>query len=331
VASEHVCILFRRFTNRGVDLTQEYVRCLEARGIAHVLVGSKSFHQREELGTLRTALRAIEWPNDELSVFATVRGPMFAVADGTLLKFRHKYWSMHPFRALPEDLDDEFTPVREALGELAELHRHRNHRSLADTINRLLEFTRAHAGFAFRKGGGRVLANVYRLTDMARSFEARGATSFRSFIDFLEREAEGGEAAEAPLLEQQAGGVKMMTVHKAKGLEFPVVILADLSASLAGGGGGGGDRYVDSDSHLCAQKLLGWAPWQLLENREHEARADMEEADRVAYVAATRARDLLVVAAIGDEEFTGGWLEPTMETNARCGRGPTRHRSGHTK
>ncbi|MBS1857757.1 MAG: UvrD-helicase domain-containing protein, partial [Acidobacteria bacterium] len=57
-----VCILFRRFTNMGVDLTQEYVRCLEARAIPHLLVGSKSFHQREEVGTLRAALRAIEWP-----------------------------------------------------------------------------------------------------------------------------------------------------------------------------------------------------------------------------------------------------------------------------
>jgi ATP-dependent exoDNAse (exonuclease V) beta subunit len=62
IQPEHVCILFRRFTNFGTDLTQEYVRALEARGIAHLLVGSKSFHRREEVGTLRTALRAIEWP-----------------------------------------------------------------------------------------------------------------------------------------------------------------------------------------------------------------------------------------------------------------------------
>jgi ATP-dependent exoDNAse (exonuclease V) beta subunit len=46
VKPQHICILFRRFTNFGVDLTQEYVRCLEARGIAHLLVGSKSFHRR---------------------------------------------------------------------------------------------------------------------------------------------------------------------------------------------------------------------------------------------------------------------------------------------
>src|SRR5206468_2374410 len=79
VQPEHVCILFRRFTNFGVDLTQEYVRALEARGIAHLLVGSKSFHRREEIGTLRAALRAIEWPDDELSVFAVLRGSLCAI------------------------------------------------------------------------------------------------------------------------------------------------------------------------------------------------------------------------------------------------------------
>lgn len=305
---EHVCILFRRFTNRGVDLTQEYVRSLEARGIGHVLVGSKSFHLREEIGTIRTALRAIEWPDDELSVFATVRGPLFSVPDGTLLKFRAQYKRFHPFRELPGDLDPEFAPIQDALELLAALHRGRNYRPLADTINRLLEHTRAHAGFAFRKGGGRVLANVYRLTDMARGFEARGATSFRSFLEFLDREAEQGEAAEAPLLEQQSGGVKLMTVHKAKGLEFPVVILADLTAKLAGGEGG--DRWVDSDLGLCAQRLLNCAPWELLDNRDQEAAADRAEAERVAYVAATRARDLLVVAAVGEQERDDSWLAP---------------------
>jgi ATP-dependent helicase/nuclease subunit A len=307
--AEHVCILFRRFTNMGVDLTQEYVRSLEARGIGHVLVGSKSFHRREEIGTIRTALRAIEWPDDELSVFATVRGPLFAVADGTLLKFRESHGRLHPFRALPDGLDEEFAHVKDALELLAALHRARNYRPLADTVNRLLEHTRAHAGFAFRKGGGRVLANVYRLTDMARGFEARGATSFRSFLDFLDREAEQGESAEAPLLEQQAGGVKLMTVHKAKGLEFPVVILADLTAKLASGGDGG-DRFVDSERGLCAQKLLYCAPWELLDNREREAEADRAEADRIAYVAATRARDLLVVAAVGEQERDESWLAP---------------------
>ena len=48
-------------------------------GLPHLLVGSKSFHQREEVETLRAALAAIEWPDDELSVFATLKGSLFAI------------------------------------------------------------------------------------------------------------------------------------------------------------------------------------------------------------------------------------------------------------
>ena len=309
VRADHVCILFRRFTNYGTDLTQEYVRCLEARGIPHLLVGSKSFHRREEVGTLRTALRAIEWPDDELSVFAVLRGSLFTVLDETLLKYKNAHGRFHPMKELPAELDEEFAPIGEALGILRELHRKRNYRPLADTIQGLLEATRAHAGFAFRKGGARVLANVYRLTDLARSFEVSGAaTSFRSFVEYLEAEYDGSDTSEAPVLEQEGGGVQLMTVHKAKGLEFPVVILADLTAKLTGPQGA--DRYCIPDRRLCAQRLLWCAPWELLDAAEAEAKAEEEEALRVAYVAATRARDLLVVAAIGELERAGGWLSP---------------------
>ena len=309
IRPDHVCILFRRFTNFGTDLTQEYVRSLEARSIPHLLVGSKSFHRREEVGTLRTALRAVEWPDDELSVFAVLRGSLVAVLDDTLLKFKNAYGHFRPAMELPDDLDVEFAPIRDALTMLYELHRRRNYRPIADTIHELLETTRAHAGFAFRKGGERVLANVYRLTDLARSFEVSGAaTSFRAFVEYLESEYEGSDTSEAPVLEQEGGGVQLMTVHKAKGLEFPVVILADLTAKLTGPQGA--DRYTDPDRHLCAQRLLWCAPWELQDAAEEEARADQEEALRVAYVAATRARDLLVVATIGETEREGGWLSP---------------------
>ncbi|HTS26151.1 MAG TPA: UvrD-helicase domain-containing protein [Bryobacteraceae bacterium] len=312
IRPEHVCILFRRFTNFGTDLTQEYVRALEARGLAHLLVGSKSFHRREEVGTLRTALRAIEWPDDELSVFAVLRGSLYAVPDDTLLKFRSTHGPFRPMRELPEDLDRDFHPIRDAFLVLRELHRRRNYRPIADTINALLEATRAHAGFAFRKGGERVLANVFRLTDLARSFEAGGAaSSFRAFVEYLESEYESGDAGEAPVLEQEGGGVKLMTVHKAKGLEFPVVILADLTAKLIGPQGA--DRYSDPDRRLCAQRLLWCAPWELMDAAAEEAKADEEEALRVAYVAATRARDLLVVSTIGEEDRPGGWLSPLHE------------------
>src|SRR5262249_1745507 len=63
VEARDIAVLFRRRTQGGVDLTRDYARALEARDIPHLLAGSKSFHHREEVETLRAALAAIEWPD----------------------------------------------------------------------------------------------------------------------------------------------------------------------------------------------------------------------------------------------------------------------------
>jgi ATP-dependent helicase/nuclease subunit A len=307
VSARHIAILFRRFTNWGADITRDYVRALEAHEIPHLLVGSKSFHSREEVETLRAALTAIEWPEDELSVFAALKGSLFAIPDHILLRFRHETGGrLHPFRQLPQNLPDEFKPVVDALSVLANLNRQRNRRPIADSVNALLEATRAHAGFALRPAGHQVLANVYRVSDLARSFEMSGGISFRGFVEELEAQAEKAESAEAPVLEEGAEGVRLMTVHSAKGLEFPIVILADMTANIAASDP---DRYVDARRRLCATRLLRCAPWELRENESQERLRERAEGVRVAYVAATRARDLLVVPAVGDEEQEG-WVGP---------------------
>lgn len=308
IEAGHICVLFRKLVSYETDLTQEYVRALEARNIDHVLVGSKSFHQREEIGTIRTALRAVEWPDDELSVFAVLRGSLFFIEDTTLFKFREQFRAFSPLRPLPDDLDPEFARIGDVLRLLKELHKKRNYRPPAETIRHLLEHARAHAGFAFHHGGERRLANVYRLSDLARSFELSGPVSFRAFVEHLEHEYDLGEQSEAPVLEQQAGGVQLMTVHKAKGLEFPVVILADLTTNMTRRDGS--DRYIDPQRKLCAQRLCGWAPWELTDHRGEEDLEDRAEGVRIAYVAATRARDLLVVSALGACEWEESWLAP---------------------
>ncbi|MDP8981057.1 MAG: UvrD-helicase domain-containing protein [Acidobacteriota bacterium] len=304
--ARHICILFRRFTNWGTDVTRGYVRALEARGIPHLLVGSRSFHRREEVETLRAALTAIEWPEDELSVFATLKGTLFAIPDDVLLRFRHAVGPLHPFRALPDSLDRELQPVAEGLAVLRDLHRSRNRRPMAETVNLLLESARAHAGFALRPAGAQVLANVYRVCDLARAFETGGGISFRGFVEELARQADRSDSAEAPVLEEASDGVRLMTVHTAKGLEFPVVILADMTANLAPAEA---DRYLDTDRDLCATRLLRCAPWELLDHEAQEREREKAEGVRVAYVAATRARDLIVVPVVGDEE-RDGWLAP---------------------
>ncbi len=323
VAARHVCLLFRRFESFGTDMTRLYVEALEARELPHLLVGGRAFHDREEVMTMRAALAAVEYPDDELSVFATLRGSLFAIEDATLLHYHERFGRLHPFRIPPglsagdgtaDGLADtepgRLASIAEALGVLRDAHRRRNDVPVAETIGRLLEATRAHTGFVMRPGGEQALANVMQIAELARRYEAGGGLSFRGFVDHLEDEAAARQASEAPILEEGSDGVRIMTVHRAKGLEFPVVILVDPTCKLYRKTAG---RFIDTEQGLCALRIAGWSPLDLLDHEAVEVERDRQEGIRLAYVAATRARDLLVVPAVGDGPFQDGWLGPLDE------------------
>ncbi len=308
VQARHVCILFRRFRRwEGDDVTLGYTRALEARGIPHVLVGGRSFHGREEVLALRNALAAIEWPDDELSIYATLRGPLFALSDDALLVYKETATKgFRLFRKLDvEKLSPPALEVSRALDVLRDLHRQRNRQPIADTIASLLEAVRAHAGVAFWVAGEQALANLSQLTDLARRYEASGGRSFRGFVDLLARQAERGEVPEAPIVEEASEGVRMMTVHGAKGLEFPVVILADPSCPMTQKNP---SQWVDQSLNLWSEPLAHCVPKELRDHSAEALKRDREEAVRLTYVAATRARDLLVVPVVGDEELPG-WVD----------------------
>jgi ATP-dependent exoDNAse (exonuclease V) beta subunit len=306
IQARHVCILFRRFLSFGDDVTRPYVQALEARGIRHLLVGGKAFQNRDEIETLRAALMAIEWPDDQLSVFATLRGALFAIGDEELLEYYQTSRGFHPFR-VPEPLPAHLHPIRDALGRLAALHGARNRRPVADTIEALLADTRAHVGFVLRPGGEQALANVLHVAELARQYEMNGGMSFRGFVESLHAQASARQPAEAPILEEGSDGVRLMTVHKAKGLEFPIVILGDLTARLTPYDA---SRHLDPHREVCALRIGGWSPKDLNDHRDRELERERAEGERVAYVAATRARDLLVVPAVGDEPYADGWFAP---------------------
>ena len=303
--SHHVCLLFRQMVNFGNDLTRPYLRALESRRVPHVLIGGRSFHDREEVMALRAALRAIEWPDDELHVYAALRGPFVALHDEQLFCFREQVGRLHPLRPLAPEQAEGHPEVVAALDLLRQLHLRRNRRPIADTIAAFLDATRAHAGIAIWPTGEQALANVLRALEEARRFEGRGATSFRSFVDWLEDRADRGEGAQAPVVEEGSEGVRMMSVHRAKGLEFPVVVLCDPGCSREKRRP---SRHVDSAVGLWAAPLAGCTPVELLEHEDQVLRADNAEEVRVTYVAATRARDLLVVPCCGDEPVSG-WVD----------------------
>ena len=306
ITEKDVCILFRRFDKYKTDVTRPYLTALETRGIPHLLVGGRSFHEREEVDTLRTALTAVEWPDDELSVYATLRGSLFAITDEALFEYRERFGRLHPFR-IPLELSAEGDPnlahlqaIPGALTLLQELHRRRNYAPVLETVWRLLDATRAYAGFVLRPAGEQALANVLQIAELGRRYDSAGALSFRGFVEQLRDEAGAAVTGEAPILEEGSEGVRIMTVHKAKGLEFPVVVLADMTANLSHAQA---SRYIDQDRRLAAVRMAGWSPRDLLDQQDAERLRDRAEGHRVAYVAATRARDLLVVPAVGDAPY----------------------------
>lgn len=296
VQDRDVCLLFRAAAHNLEPILDE----LDARSIAHLSLSGRGLHQREEVAAVRTALEAIEWPQDRLSVFATLRGPLFGMDEPLLDAYfgRHKHFD--PLQA-PEEEDE----VARALRLLAELHYERNSRPAGVTLELLLERTGLRLHLAQWSQGQQRLANVSRIVRLAWSFESRGATSFRAFVEYLLELAEEDLGSEGLAPDEGLPGVRLLTVHSSKGLEFPVVILADPATA---------PLYTVSeascpDTQHFACGLDDIYPGHFHLYKEREEAILRAESDRLAYVAATRARDLLVVPRFSDRE---SWLAPLV-------------------
>jgi ATP-dependent exoDNAse (exonuclease V) beta subunit len=305
VRARHVALLYRKSVQWGVDRVGPIARALERRGLGHTHVGGRSFHEEEEVAHLRTVLRAIEWPDDELAVYATLRGPLLAHGDAELFGYRSLVGSLSPFRVPRERarLSAADLAIAASLDLLRDLHRKRAQRPIADTLSRFLSASAASISLASADRGDLLLLRVARLVELAVEREARGALSFRRFVEDLEDAAERGD--DVPLVAPaELDAVQFLSVHAAKGLEFPIVFLVDPMTS-----GEGPAKIMDVGRGLYVDRFLGLEP---LERRAYEAESaerGAAEGARLLYVAATRARDLLVVPTTGEGPL-GGWLTP---------------------
>ena len=245
VESRHVCLLFRRMRSWGDDVTRPYVRALEARNLRHVLVGGSSFHVREEVEALRNVLLAIERPEDELALFATLRGPFFAFDDGTLLAWRDAVSVAAPvpevsratrrpsWRRWPRRWPSCATCIVSAIGARSPTRSPASWPPCARTP------ASPSGPPASRRSPTSAGCSIWRGARSGRA-SPRSAPSSSSSRPTPSVREEG----EAPIVEDGTDGVRIMTVHRAKGLEFPVVILADPTAGLARDEP---DRHVDAE------------------------------------------------------------------------------------
>jgi ATP-dependent exoDNAse (exonuclease V) beta subunit len=262
---------------------------LRAAGIPYVLEGGKFYYARSEVTSAITVLRALANPNDAAALYGALRSIFFGLSDEDLLR-AHLGGAPLDYRVPLSESSPLFRPYR----ILSELHRQRHDRPASETYERLLRQTGAREVLAVR--GFQSLANLGKLARTLRSIQ-RDKT-FSQVVDILiAMDEEGVAESESRLMEEKSDAVRILSIHRAKGLDFPIVIVAGLGFQT-------GNRRENFLVDLHQQKTFAlkigakdegfYTPnWDLLS--EDDKRKEGAELTRLLYVALTRARDHLVL------------------------------------
>jgi ATP-dependent exoDNAse (exonuclease V) beta subunit len=262
----------------------------------------------QEISDVLAAVRAIDDPADEIALVKALRSPLYACSDVDLFTYHDAggRWALD--RPVPDELRDG--PVGVALDHLRSLWEQRWWMGPATLVDRLVRERQAFLAAFGADRSREVWRRLRFLIDQARAFEDAGQHGHRAFLEWAELQRADGARVHEPLLpETDDVGVRVMTVHGAKGLEFPITIVSGMTTKPAVTRSGvrvvweGGRPEVKLGTNLRTEGYDARA--------DIEDEMDVEEKLRLLYVATTRARDHLVVsgyhklskAGVGDESY----------------------------
>ncbi len=300
------------FLLRAMTDVWPYETALADQGFEYHTIGGSAFYSQQEILDVVNVLSVVEDPLDEVALAGCLRSPFFAMTDEGL------YWLS---RVVPGGgLCLGLERVSEAFGLSAHDRRQaerarsllacwrglKDHVPMAALLSRMLDESGFTAALVCEFLGSRKLANTRKLVQTARDFDRRGGFGLADFVGRLRAYADDPPREEqATTTEEDSPSVRIMTVHQAKGLEFPIVILPDLNKNVGARPSAlGFDRELglvlkprpavgaDEASESGSVESLGWRTYKAIEERE-----EREEALRLFYVATTRARDDLVLSA----------------------------------
>ena len=301
-----ICILM----NKRIALSDLEIELDDAE-IPYRLEGGSLVFSTQEVRDSMNCLRAIDDPSDSVAVVAALRSPAFACSDAALLDF---YESGGRFDYLRKsNLTDG--AVGKGLSTLREYHEKRMWTPLAYLIDGFIR-SRPFMQVALDDPRMRQKWRRYRfVVDQARAFANSGGNSLRAFLSWMERQAdERARLNETPVPESDEDAVRIMTVHGAKGLEFPIVVLTGIVSDHTAGSGVAVlfDReYGAAEARVSAGR--GGEPFETAgyeRLNELEKKLEKDELARLMYVAATRARDHLVVSVYraGEDKGISGYI-----------------------
>ncbi len=330
----------------------DLARSLESRGIPVSLASGSSFFKATEVLDLLNLLRATDNLLDDIALAASLRSPAFGWSDAELLGIRLSHPSaihlafalalladrarrttIYSEALLPEDPQAreilsgppatriEELPIQDlgeraaaALDRFLTWRREAGRVELPALIARILDETALERSVTSMPDGLRAQGNLRKFLGISRRHARESGHDLHRFLRWVELLEEGGaKISEVPASSESVPAVRIMTIHGAKGLEFPVIFLAQLGRdlrlgasiqALAPGRSYIGVRLLDNRDYVLRQPI----PLRLLLD---QARADaIAEEKRVLYVALTRARDLLILTGVHQ---TRSVLDPTLE------------------
>ena len=305
-----VCILIRTRTGLG-SLT----RALEDTGIPYRLEGSSLYFDTQEVQDMHNCLRAIDDPTDAVAVVAALRSPAFACSDGDLLRWKEANGPWNYQSAVLADGDhqaadpamkrDPLVAVASVWHGMRTIRGYHHQRQTAGVARLISEFIRERRLDELDLAESRP-REIWRrrqfLVEQARRLEYDSAASpttapltLRKFVQWVElQQDERARISDSAVPETDDDAVRVRTIHSAKGLEFPIVILLGLAQNPSARN----DAALFDAAGSSVEVKLGEA----LQTPGYSALAEQENAHaaaelvRLAYVAATRARDHLMVS-----------------------------------
>ncbi len=279
-----IALIYRSTT--GVN---HYEDPLREADIPYLVEGGKLYYTRQEVRDISNAVWVVEDPYDSAALLAALRCPMFGFSDEEIFLYRRaggRLCYLEP--EVPEG--GEFDAFREAFELLTELHRDRNCAGQVSTLSRLLARTGYLSASKLRVHGEQRVLNLRKAIQTARVFEEK-MHSFRHFARWMrDQDILGVAEGESPAMDEGENAVRMITIHKAKGLQFPVVILVNLVQGMHGT-----DRFIARRGMMPALNIFGRSTSDYAEAALREERMYTAETIRMLYVAATRAGDMLII------------------------------------
>ncbi len=308
VAPRDIVVLLRASAEMGL-----YERALELAGLPTLAGGGSGWWGRQQIRDLCHLLAALANPRDEEALLGLLASPMVGLSSDALallaLNAREggtTIWeAVHEQEPAPEDarrlkaFRTWFADERDRAPRLG----------LDEVLQRALRRTRYDLHMLALPRGARRLANVHKLLRMAAAYEARRGRDVRGFIDLATAELEAdAREPDAPVDLGGLDAVRLMTIHAAKGLEFPVVVIADLGRR---GNLSPPDLNVSEDR--VGLRLIGLDAAKVtaldFDAIEAERRAaDEAEERRVMHVAMTRAEERLILS--GAARLGDNWPQP---------------------